>query len=274
MISRRVLTLPLCALALAAPVACSSDSSSSQPADGPRVTVLVTNDDGVKAPGIDALVRRLQAVPGLDIQVVAPDENKSGSGSKTTPGELPRQRTTTKSGFPATAVTGYPADTVRVALDDLGIRPRIVIAGVNEGQNVGPIAVISGTVGAARAGAQRGIPSIGVSQGIPADDESYDFEVGADYAAQQVQKLLPALTSSPGAAPSDAAPPDTSTVANLNVPSCDAGQVRGLRELQPTTVPSPLLLAPSDCTSTADPTDEGEAFHDGFAVVTRLPARP
>lgn len=267
MLPRRVLTLPLCAVVLAAAAACSSSpgagSGSGSPAPRARTTVLVTNDDGVKAPGIDALVRRLQTLPDVDVQVVAPAENKSGSGGKTTPGALPRQRSTTAGGYPATAVTGFPADTVRVALDDLGLRPQLVIAGVNAGQNGGPIAAISGTVGAARAGAQRGIPAIAISQGTPADKTSYDYDVGADYAAQQVQKLLPTLGASS----------DTSTILSINVPSCDVGQVRGLRELQPTTMTSALLLAPSDCASTADPTDEAEAFQAGFATLTRLPAK-
>jgi 5'-nucleotidase len=195
--------------------------------------------------------------------VVAPDENKSGSGGKTTPGTLRRQPTTTLGGYPATAVTGFPADTVRVALDDLGVRPQLVIAGVNEGQNVGPIASISGTIGAARAAAQRGIPGLGVSQGTPEDSTSYDYDVGADYAVQEVQKLLPTLSGTP----------DVSTIVSINIPSCDAGQVRGLRELPPTPVASGRLLEASDCTSTAEPTDEGEAFLAGFAVLTRLPAR-
>ena len=265
---RRVLPLPLCALVLTAAAACSSDEKSppaAAPAAGPRVSVLVTNDDGVKAAGIDALVRRLQSVPNLDISVVAPAENQSGSGGKTTPGTLARQPSATASGYPATAVTGYPADTVRVALDDLGLRPALVLSGVNAGQNTGPLVRISGTVGAARAAATRGIPAIAASSGIPADEESYDFDVAANLAAGEVEKLLPKLGT---------AEASTTTVQNLNVPSCEEGAVRGLRMFPPATqADGAPILEPSDCTSTAEPTDEISAFHDGFAVLTTVPAQ-
>ena len=83
--------------------------------------VLVTNDDGVHAPGIDALVQALRALPQVTIIVVAPAVNQSGTGGKTTKGTLKTAPTTTASGYPATAVRGYPADTIRWAIDDHGV---------------------------------------------------------------------------------------------------------------------------------------------------------
>ncbi|HMF04563.1 MAG TPA: 5'/3'-nucleotidase SurE, partial [Acidimicrobiia bacterium] len=77
--------------------------------------VLVTNDDGIAAPGIDALVQGLRKIKGVKVTVVAPAENKSGSSDTTTPGPLTTTQATTTSGYPAIAVNGYPADTVNFA---------------------------------------------------------------------------------------------------------------------------------------------------------------
>ena len=271
---RRLAPAACLVVALALPAACggsaktpapAATSSPSSPPPG-TVSILVTNDDGVDAPGISALVERLRRLPGVDVQVVAPARNQSGSGGKTTPGALPQHPATTSSGYRATAVEGYPADTVRVALDDLHLKPTLVVAGVNAGQNTGPLVAISGTVGAARAAARRGIPALAVSQGQPGAGGTFDFEAGADQAARQVQSLLPTLAAG-GAT--------TSTVENLNVPSCGAGTVRGLLMLPPeVNAAGKPLLEPSDCTSTARPADEITAFHDGFAVLTRVSATP
>ena len=122
-----------------------------------RLTVLVTNDDGIGAPGIDALVTALSAVDGLDIVVVAPAANQSGTSDKTTPGGASHADATTISGVAGTAVDGFPADSVNVALDELGITPDLVVSGINKGQNTGNLAYASGTVGAARTAARRGI---------------------------------------------------------------------------------------------------------------------
>jgi 5'-nucleotidase len=270
--SRTVLAAPLLIVFAMLPAACGGSGSpgSTPPSPGtstpPGIQILVTNDDGVSAPGIDALVKRLRSLPGVGVQVVAPATNQSGTGGRTTPGALQHEPAATASGYTATAVTGYPADTIRVALDDLKLAPRLVVSGVNKGQNTGPLAAISGTVGAARAAAQRGIPAIAASSGEPADGENYDFAAGADYTVREVEKLLPKLGT-----------PEitTATVLNLNVPSCGEGQIRGLRTLPPDSASDGKpILEPSDCTSTATPNDEITAFHVGFAVLTRIPATP
>jgi 5'-nucleotidase len=146
------------------------------------------------------------------------------------------------------------------------LQPAFVVSGANEGQNVGPIAAISGTVGAARAAAQRGIPALAVSTGRPSSGNRYDYDVAADLAARQVEKSLPAANP-------DTTTPDTTTVGNLNVPSCPTGQVRGLQELPASTEPDARALEASNCTSTAPSSDEITSFLDGFAVLTRIPAR-
>src|SRR2546425_7194581 len=77
-------------------------------ASSETLRVLVTNDDGVAAPGIDALVTALTANPNLQVTVVAPATNQSGTGdNKTTASTLPVAASMTSSGYPATAVSGF-----------------------------------------------------------------------------------------------------------------------------------------------------------------------
>ncbi len=269
--SRRPAALLVAATAGVALVSCSGSGSGSGPTASSTATtggstsatsklILVTNDDGVSAPGLDAVARRLATLPGVSVRIVAPSSNRSGSGGMTTSGSLVSRPAKTSSGLDATAVDGFPADTVRVALDDLKLTPAFVVSGANQGQNVGPIASISGTVGAARAAAQRGIPALAVSTGRPGSGDRYDYDVAADLAAQEVEKALPTTS-------------DTTTIGNLNVPTCLTGKVRGLQELPASTKPDLKALQPSDCTSTAPPSDEITSFIDGFAVLTRISAR-
>ena len=77
--------------------------------------ILVSNDDGYDAEGIDAVVEALIALPDTNVTVVAPAENQSGSGGNTTPGELTATDEETLSGYPVTAVQGFPADAVKRA---------------------------------------------------------------------------------------------------------------------------------------------------------------
>src|SRR4051794_29333196 len=85
------------------------------------VRILVTNDDGVAAPGIDALVEGLRTLEGVEVTVVAPAENQSGKGGTVTGGVLVASDATTTSGYPAKAVAGTPADTIVWAIDQKGI---------------------------------------------------------------------------------------------------------------------------------------------------------
>lgn len=227
--------------------------------------ILVTNDDGVGAPGIDALVEGLREVKGVKVTVISPAENQSGSGSKTTPGTLVTTETTTTSGYPAVAVQGFPADSVIYALDQGGAKktPDVVISGINEGQNLGLLAdEVSGTVGAAKAAAARGIPSLGVSQGLLPDGEP-DFATGVEATLDWLAEHRKALTPKKG-----------KTVAvileNLNIPTCPAGDVRGLfeTELAPT---SEGAITTQNCESTLDnPTNDIEAFNNGYVTLTEI----
>jgi 5'-nucleotidase len=255
--------------ALVAIVACGSDddsnsaaSTTSTPASvAPRVLeVLVTNDDGIAGVGLDALVEALRKEANVHVTVVAPAADKTGTGGSTTPGPLVSRPATTNSGYEATAVEGFPADTIRAALDDLDLKPDLVISGINLGQNLGQLTKVSGTVGAALAAGRRGVPALAVSQGL---GNPPDYAAGVEQALAWLRahrdSLQPGVPSAP--------------VVNLNVPSCTSGEVRGVLEVRlATEAESDQALAPSDCTSTAaEPDDDVEAFHNGYATLSDLP---
>src|SRR4051794_24683096 len=173
---RVISTLAVTIGLLLAIAGCSSDAkraaSSAPPASSsaapPRaLRILVSNDDGVGAPGIDSLVEALRAEPNVEVTVVAPAHDSSGSDGKTTPGGVTATAAKTISGYEATAVEGFPADAVNYGLDAVvKEKPDVVMSGTNSLPNLGPGIDLSGTVGAARAAAQRGIPALAVSAGL------------------------------------------------------------------------------------------------------------
>jgi 5'-nucleotidase len=263
--------VPLALLAAAAVVlaACSSGASSSPSTSTAKpasttLRVLVTNDDGVGAPGINAAVQALRSLPHTQVTVVAPLTNQSGTGGKTTAGALTVTNATTSSGYPAKAVAGYPADTVVWAIDDHGIdfRPDLVVSGINFGQNIGPLADGSGTVGAAQAALSRGIPALAVSQGID-NGAGPDFSQGAHQLTMWVTAHRAALLDQPAA--------KRLPEGNLNVPTCANHGIRG-----PVSVPQAksltgISIGTVDCTSTmTDPATDVQGFVEGFAVISPL----
>ncbi len=253
-------------LVLVAAVIATGCSSSGGSATPPKTTptaplqILVTNDDGFDAPGIDVVAQALRALPNVNVTVVAPATNKSGTGSQTTAGTLTATPRKTASGITATAVDGFPADTVRYALDTIHLRPDVVVSGINAGQNLGPITGVSGTVGAAKAAASARISAIAASQGL-VDGVDAQYAAGARLVLQWVRAHRSSFHFPSG----DEGPPRD--FVNLNIPTCAAGKLRGVRT-------APLATdttAPANCRSTvtATPTDVA-AFHNGFAAVTEL----
>ena len=152
--------------------------------------ILVTNDDGVHAPGIFALVNAMRQLG--DIKVVAPATNQSASGHKKTLfQDIPVQKTTLQDGTPALAVTGSPADCI--ALTALGMAdwpPNIVVSGINRGPNMGQDITYSGTVTAALEGTIHGVPAVAVSLDNAQATKVEDFENAARVAATVVRKVL------------------------------------------------------------------------------------
>lgn len=251
--------------------AATGESATTTVADGPTTTaaspilrILVSNDDGVGAEGIDVLVEALRSLPDTEVTVIAPKDQQSGQGSKRTDGQLTVGDATTRSGFPATAVAGYPYDTIVYALEQGGLdeRPHLVMTGINEGANVGPLVDISGTIGAARAAAQRGIPALASSQGLAADPA---YEQGVEYALRWLAANREALLAG-------TLPP---SVTSLNIPTCATGAIRGEVTVPTATDAGGRELVASNCASTLeDPADDVDGFGNGFATFSTVPTGP
>lgn len=239
------------------------DSSADDTAPAPELApleVLVTNDDGVDAAGIDALVQALSDDPGLEVTVVAPATDQSDMGDNTTSGAVAHTEQETAGGHPAIAVQGFPADTVLVALRDLKLTPDLVVSGIDETENVGPRASVSGTIGAAKVAQRQGLPALAVSQGADADED--DYAATAQLALDWVHDHRGELD--------DLA--NMGQVANLNVPTCPSGEVRGTLDVA-LSADATGLGDGLDCESTEeDFEDDVTAFNNGFAVLTPVPS--
>ena len=179
------------------------------------VRILVTNDDGVDAPGILAL---RQAVDSLgEVFVIAPDTNRSAIGRGITIHDpLVVDEVQMADGTPAFSISGTPVDCVRLgALGLIGDPPDVVVSGANLGLNLGDDVTYSGTVAAALEGVMLGIPAIAVSQdalgGGSGPGLAYDFSAVTAFAAKLVpfacQRRFPRHVifnvNGPGVAPAD-----------------------------------------------------------------------
>ncbi|MHB8440142.1 MAG: 5'/3'-nucleotidase SurE [Acidimicrobiales bacterium] len=179
--------------------------------------ILVTNDDGVRAPGIAALARAAMG-RGHDVIVVAPMIDYSGAGAAVGPvhsrdGIDYETHAIEDLDAPTYGIDGPPALAVILAcVGGFGPRPDLVLSGVNHGVNVGRSALHSGTVGAALTGAQFGLRCLATS--IRWGDEPVPWETPATLAGA----LVPVLAESPAG-----------TVFNLNVPNLTMEALRGVR---------------------------------------------
>lgn len=157
-------------------------ASSSLVAQAPY-RILITNDDGVRAPGILALAKALQ--PLGELTIVAPAENQSGKGhsiSITDPVYV--DPVSLAGGIESLAATATPASCVKVALLALmKERPNLVVSGINRGYNLGMTTYVSGTVGGAREGALQGIPAVASSLDVRGGT---DYEAAAKHTAEIV----------------------------------------------------------------------------------------
>ena len=227
--------------------------------------ILVSNDDGYEAEGIDALVEGLSTLDDVEVTVVAPLTQQSGTGAKTTDGTLETSEVELVSGHPATAVAGFPADTIRVAIDEMGLTPDLVITGINEGQNIGPVIDYSGTVGAARAAVASGVPALATSQGTA---DVVDYQAAVPLILDWVTEHRAALLDGTAAV----------EVANLNVPTCSTGMLGALVVVEPDPdADVAAALGVQTCTDTgADDTFDGDvaAFLGGRPTLSTLTPEP
>lgn len=185
------------------------------------LNVLLTNDDGIEADGLQALRRALVDVEGVRLVTIAPDGNRSAMArSITTRRPLWVEEVSFSDGTVGYATDGTPVDCVRLARLGLveDFDADLVVSGINHGANLGDDITYSGTVAAALEGVVLGLPAIAVSQqskGRSLDfrfDGGFDFTVAAGFVARLVERL-------------EEVPMPTGTLLNVNVP---AGEPEGV----------------------------------------------
>jgi 5'-nucleotidase len=153
--------------------------------------ILLTNDDGINAPGIVAAYRELVKLG--EVHVVAPETVQSATGHGITlSAPLLTSRVTVEDTFTGVAVDGRPADCVKVAVNQILPRqPDLVISGINSGANVGINVIYSGTVAAAIEAAFLGLPSIALSLYLR-NEIPIDYARTAHFARRTVEQILAA----------------------------------------------------------------------------------
>jgi len=183
--------------------------------------ILVTNDDGILAPGIAALAAALEPLGHID--VIAPESGQSGAAHAITfMAPLITQRVTVGGTLTGWSVDGSPADCVKLAVSQLcEQRPDLVVSGINAGSNRGVDVIYSGTVAAAVEAAFIGIPSLAVSLESSAE---LDFARAARHVRRIVERALE-LGISPG------------MVLNVNIPRLDRGEPKGVKVVPQSTRP-------------------------------------
>ena len=177
--------------------------------------ILVTNDDGVQASGMLALVQAMRELG--EVAVMAPAVNQSATGHKKTLFETMHvEDVALADGFSARAVHGSPADCVALAALGVGNHwpPDLVVSGINHGANMGQDVTQSGTVSAAFEATIQGIPAVAVSLDSHVANSVKEFEAAAQVAQQVVERVL-----------ANRLPP--LTVLNVNVPATE--RIRGIR---------------------------------------------
>ena len=246
----------------AAPTTAASSPATTTPAPEP-LRILLVYDDGIVNPAIDVLLGVLSAEPAVEVTVVAPADERSGSSDTVTEGGATYEESTTPGGVAGYAVDGYPADAVLVGIDELGVDPHLVLSGVNPGQNVGPLAAASGTVGAGRTAIRRGIPALAVSGPLELDEEQFTFaaELALDWVREHRDALL-------------ARTHPTEALASINVPACEVADMGELQEVPlATAVPAGVDVFGSGCDQ-ADPAPATDvaALVAGYPSISQVPA--
>lgn len=183
--------------------------------------VLLTNDDGIQADGLQVLRRALLAVPGVELVVIAPDGNRSAMARSIT---THRPLWVEEVGFPdgtvGYATDGTPVDCVRLARLGLvaGFEAEVIVSGINHGSNLGDDITYSGTVAAAFEGIVLGLPAIAVSQQSAAGE--MDFQSGTQFHFDDAARFVAGIV-----AELDDVPLPSGTLLNVNAP---AGKPEGV----------------------------------------------
>ncbi|MDD8019115.1 MAG: 5'/3'-nucleotidase SurE [Bacteroidota bacterium] len=178
-----------------------------------KLSILVSNDDGIFSEGLASLVRELQSI--ASVVVVAPETQQSAVGHAITVHRPLRVREVEKDGkFFGYAVDGTPADCVKLAIRHLlPQKPNLVISGINHGSNTAISIIYSGTVSAATEGTILGIPSFAIS--LTSFESNVDFSYAAKFArilaSTIIEKGLP-----------------KGTLLNVNVPPLPENELQGV----------------------------------------------
>ena len=175
------------------------------------MNILLSNDDGYQAPGLQALATELASI--ADIHVVAPDRDRSGASNSLTLDNPIRARKA-DNGF--TFVDGTPTDCVHLAITGLlESEPDMVVSGINSGANMGDDVLYSGTVAAAMEGRFLGYPAIAVSM-VTGGERPQHYTTAARVTLELVQRVIA------GSLPAD-------TILNVNVPDLPWEQIKGMQ---------------------------------------------
>jgi 5'-nucleotidase len=177
--------------------------------------ILITNDDGIRAPGIAALVRVAKQFG--EVKVAAPTEQQSGCGHGMTLHDPLRAKPYEELGVEAYMVNGVPVDCVNVGLTLLWPDGcDLILSGINDGPNLGFDVTYSGTVGGALEGAINGIQSIAVSMASFVSGAPVRFDTAERWLAENLARLIEYRL-------------EPRTLLNVNVPNIDFVELRGTR---------------------------------------------
>ena len=183
--------------------------------------ILITNDDGINAPGLKTLQKIAETLAGAagEVWTVAPSTERSGVAHAIS---LSSPVLISQLGPRSFSIDGYPADCVLAGLHHIlkGSPPDIILSGVNRGNNSAENALYSGTLGAAIEGALQGVPSFALSQYLGPNNVNINdpFEASAAYGAEVVQAILSA---------NPPASQEYQLFYNINFPPCPAEWVKG-----------------------------------------------
>lgn len=173
--------------------------------------ILISNDDGVNAPGIKVLAQSLESL--AQIHVVAPDRDRSAASHSLTI-ESPLRVQELENGF--VSINGTPTDCVHLAITGwLSEAPDMVVSGINAGSNLGDDVLYSGTVAAAIEGRFLGYPTIAVSLASNRSEHTH-YETAGHYVNKLVKHLM-------------AHPLSRRIILNVNVPDIPVEEVKGIK---------------------------------------------
>ncbi len=231
------------------------------------MNILLTNDDGIDAPGLQALL--LSVPSGMRVVVAAPASERSASSHSISLGQKLRIEEFEKKGIRQYAVHGTPADCVKFALVGIpGFKPDLVVSGINQGANTGVSVYYSGTISAAREGFINGVPAVAISL---ASNTFRDFAACAGIAREIIRGYETGCFTK-------------NVMLNVNVPPLKTGEIRGVKVTKQAASrfieefvtekehgdKKVYTLAGEIEIINADGTSDEEAVLDGFISVTPL----